>query len=187
MTYAENRTLRQEMNTAFGGRGFQDNEQNNTAIILRLIELRKQRAELLGYESHAAFVLEERMATSEGNVKSFLEDLYKKAYPAAQNEWEEMEKFAAESLGLPTLEKWDTAYVSEKLKQVQLDLDEQKLKPYFPLENVKAGVFDIAERLYGLRFKKKYSHRRLSSRGRHIRGLQSQRRFLRPFVYRFFP
>ena len=154
MTYAENRTLRQEMSTAFGGRGFQDNEQNNTAIILRLIELRKQRAELLGYESHAAFVLEERMATSEGNVKSFLEDLYKKAYPAAQNEWEEMEKFAAESMGLPTLEKWDTAYVSEKLKQAQLDLDEQKLKPYFPLENVKAGVFDIAERLYGLRFKK---------------------------------
>ena len=86
MTYAEDRTLRQKMSNAFGRRGFQDNEQNNTAIILRLIELRKKRAKLLGYESHAAFVLEERMATSERNVKSFLEDLYEKAYPCAQSE-----------------------------------------------------------------------------------------------------
>ena len=154
MTYAENRALRQEISTAFGRRGFQDNEKNNTAIILRLIELRKKRAELLGYVSHATFVLEERMATSEENVKSFLEDLYEKAYPAAQSEWKEMEKFASENLGLSSLEKWDTAYVSEKLKQIQLDLDDQKLKPYFSLENVKAGVFEIAGRLYGLSFKK---------------------------------
>ena len=154
MTYAEDRTLRQKMSNAFGRRGFQDNEQNNTAIILRLIELRKKRAKLLGYESHAAFVLEERMATSERNVKSFLEDLYEKAYPCAQSEWKEMEKFAIDNLGLSVIEKWDTAYVSEKLKLAKLDLDEQKLKPYFSLENVKAGVFDIAGRLYGLSFKK---------------------------------
>ncbi len=154
MTYAEDRTLRQKMSNAFGRRGFQDNEQNNTAIILRLIELRKKRAKLLGYESHAAFVLEERMATSERNVKSFLEDLYEKAYPWAQSEWKEMEKFAIDNLGLSVIEKWDTAYVSEKLKLAKLDLDEQKLKPYFSLENVKAGVFDIAGRLYGLSFKK---------------------------------
>ena len=91
MTYAENRSLREKMSLAFGQRGFQTNDNNNTAIILRLIELRKKRAQLLGYDSHAAFVLEERMATSEENVKNFLEDLYQKAYPAAKGEWKAME------------------------------------------------------------------------------------------------
>ena len=108
----------------------------------------------MGYDSHAAFVLEERMATSEENVKNFLEDLYQKAYPAAKGEWKAMEDFAAEQLELSPLEKWDTAYVSEKLKQAQLELDEQQLKPYFPLEKVQAGVFEIARKLYGLRFEK---------------------------------
>ena len=154
MTYAENRELRTKMSLAYGRRGFQDNDHNNTSIILRLIELRKNRAKLLGYESHAAFVLEERMAASEENVINFLEDLYEKAYPAAQAEWKEMEDFAAQNLGLNTLEKWDTAYVSEKFKQSHLELDEQQLKPYFPLEMAKAGVFDIANKLYGLRFEK---------------------------------
>ena len=154
MTYAENRSLREKMSLAFGQRGFQTNDNNNTAIILRLIELRKKRAQLLGYDSHAAFVLEERMATSEENVKNFLEDLYQKAYPAAKGEWKAMEDFAAEQLELSPLEKWDTAYVSEKLKQAQLELDEQQLKPYFPLEKVQAGVFEIAGKLYGLRFEK---------------------------------
>lgn len=154
MTYAENRDLRKELSLAFGRRSFQDNDNNNTQIILRLIELRKQRAELLGYDSHAAFVLEERMANSETIVNNFLEDLYQKAYPAAQKEWQEMVDFAAKNLGINDFEKWDSAYVSEKLKQAQLDLDEQAIKPYFPLEKVKAGVFEIAEKLFGLRFTK---------------------------------
>ena len=154
MTYAENRNLRKELSLAFGRRSFQDNDNNNTQIILRLIELRKQRAELLGYDSHAAFVLEERMANSETIVNNFLEDLYQKAYPAAQKEWQEMVDFAAKNLGINDFEKWDSAYVSEKLKQAQLDLDEQAIKPYFPLEKVKAGIFEIAEKLFGLRFTK---------------------------------
>ena len=154
MTYAKNRKLRKKMSLAFGRRGFQDNNHNNTTIILRLIELRKKRAKLLGYDSHAEFVLEERMATSEENVLNFLEDLYQKAHPAAQEEWKAIEDFAAKNLDLPKFEKWDTAYVSEKLKQAQLELDEQELKPYFPLEKVQAGVFEIAGKLYGLRFEK---------------------------------
>ena len=154
MTYAENRDLRKELSLAFGRRSFQDNDNNNTQIILRLIELRKQRAELLGYDSHAAFVLEERMANSETIVNNFLEDLYQKAYPAAQKEWQEMVDFAAKNLGINDFEKWDSAYVSEKLKQAQFDLDEQAIKPYFPLEKVKAGVFEIAEKLFGLHFTK---------------------------------
>ena len=116
--------------------------------------MRKKRAELLGYESHANFVLEERMAGSEENVNNFLEDLFNKALPAARKEWEQLESFAKENLNLNQLEKWDTAFVSEKLKQVQLDLDEQLLKPYFPLEKVKLGLFEIVGKLYGLSFKK---------------------------------
>ena len=154
VTYAENRELRKEICLAYGRRGFQDNSNNNITIILKLIKLRKKRAELLGYESHAAFVLEERMATSEENVQSFLEELFLKAYPAAESEWKKMEKFALLNLGLNNLEKWDTAFVSEKLKQALLELDEQEIKPYFPLEKVKTGVFEIANKLYGLHFKK---------------------------------
>ncbi len=154
VTYAENRELRKEICLAYGRRGFQDNSNNNTTIILKLIKLRKKRAELLGYQSHAAFVLEERMATSEENVQSFLEELFLKAYPAAESEWKKMEKFALQNLGLNNLEKWDTAFVSEKLKQALLELDEQEIKPYFPLEKVKTGVFEIANKLYGLHFKK---------------------------------
>ena len=154
MTYFEDRSLRRKMSLAFGKRGFQENDHNNSEIILKLIELRKKRAELLGYESHASFVLEERMAGSEENVNSFLEDLYQKALPAAKKEWEEVEDFAKENLNLDKIEKWDTAYVSEKLKQAQLDLNEQLLKPYFPLEKVKLGLFEIVGKLYGLSFKK---------------------------------
>jgi len=154
MTYSEQRELRKKLSLAFGKRGFQDNDRNNTEVILKIIKLRKERAQLLGYESHAAFVLEERMAQSEKNVKSFLNDLSKKAHPAAKKEWSAMEAFAAENLKLTRLEKWDTAFVAEKLKQAEFDLNEQELKPYFPLDKVLNGLFEIVEKLYGLRFHK---------------------------------
>ena len=154
MTYAENRELRKKLSLAFGQRGFQLNPQNNTDLILKLVKLRKERAQLLGYPSHAAFILEERMAQSEQNVKSFLDELATKAKPAAQKEWEIMESFASKKLGLDQLEKWDTAYVSEKLKQAELDLDEQQLKPYFPLNQVLQGLFEIVKKLYGIELRK---------------------------------
>lgn len=154
MTYAENRALRKKMSMAFGRRGYQENDHNNVPIIKKIVRLRKERAALLGYPSHAAFVLEERMAESEENVKAFLDRLYEQALPAAKREWDEMETFAREQLQLQTLQKWDTAFVSEKLKQAQLDLEEEALKPYFPLEKVKAGLFTITEKLFGLRFEK---------------------------------
>ena len=154
MTYAENRELRKKLSIAFGQRGFQMNSQNNTDLILELVKLRKERAQLLGYPSHAAFILEERMAQSEQNVKSFLDELATKAKPAAQKEWEIMESFASKKLGLDQLEKWDTAYVAEKLKQAELDLDEQQLKPYFPLNQVLQGLFEIVKKLYGIELRK---------------------------------
>lgn len=152
MTYAENRGLRKKMAIAFGQRGFQDNPQNNIENIKKIIRLRKERATLLGYTSHAAFVLEERMAQSEEEVSKFLEQLYQKALPAAQKEWEALKDFGTQ-LGIDTLEKWDTAFVGEKLKQHLFKLDEQLLKPYLPLDRVMEGLFVIAHKLFGLSFK----------------------------------
>ncbi|MFZ8960553.1 MAG: M3 family metallopeptidase [Flavobacteriaceae bacterium] len=154
MTYAENRALRKEMSLAFGKRGFQNNAQNNEAIVLKIIHLRQQRALLLGYAPHAAFVLEERMAQSEENVKHFLDQLREKAYPAASVEWQSLEAYAQEMYSWEKVEKWDTAYLAEKIKQRDYELDEQKLKVYFPLEKVVNGLFSIVEDLFGLRFKK---------------------------------
>ena len=154
VTYADNRSLREKMSRAFGKKGFQENDNNNEKIILRLIYLKKDRANLLGYKSHANFVLEERMAKSEKVVNKFLDDLYQSALPFAQKEWEQLEEFAKNKLNLTELQKWDTAYVSEKLKQELFNFDDQVLKPYFPLPKVLIGLFKIVQRLYGVRFKK---------------------------------
>lgn len=154
VTYADDRELRKKMSLAFGKRGFQENENNNEELILKLIKLKKERANLLGYNSHADFVLEERMAESVLLVNNFLDDLSQYALPFAKKEWEQIEDFAKNKLGLEELNKWDTAYVSEKLKQELFDFDEQILKPYFPLENVLNGLFEIVNKLYGLSFKK---------------------------------
>ena len=154
MTYAENRDLRKELALAFGKKGFQNNDNKNTDLILTIIKRRQERAQLLGYESHAAFVLEERMAESEEKVKSFLDHLNSKASEAATKEWEELEKIAKTYLQTDTIQKWDTAFLTEKLKQEQLELDEQKLKPYFELNNVIGGLFKIVTTLYGLQFEK---------------------------------
>lgn len=152
MTYASNRVLRQKLHLAFGSKGFQDNERNNTGIILKIVNLRHERAQLLGYESHAHFILEERMAKTPEEVNNFLQDLLKKATPAAKAEFEQLTSFAKETDNIDQLEKWDGAYYTEKLKQKLFDLDDEKLKPYFKLENVIDGAFRIAEKLYGLKF-----------------------------------
>jgi len=153
MTYAENRARREELAIAAGKKAFQDNENNNEATVLRIVNLRHQRANLLGYPSHAHFVLEERMAKDPETVKAFLNDLLAKGKPAAEKEFAELSAFAKEIDGLEQLQKWDGAYYSEKLKQLKFNLDDEKLKPYFKLENVMQGAFDIANKLYGINFK----------------------------------
>jgi len=153
MTYADNRELRKKMAIAFGKRGFQDNENNNEAIVLKIAKLRLQRAQLLGYETHAHFVLEERMAGTPQKVTFFLRDMLKKAKPVALKEFERLEDFAKELDSIDRLEKWDGSYYSEKLKQKLFNLDDEKLKPYFKLDNVLNGAFTVAQNLYGLTFK----------------------------------
>lgn len=152
VTYADNRELRKKMAIAFGARCFQNNEFDNQEIVLKIAKLRFERANLLGYKTHAHFVLEERMAESPEKVLSFSNDLLAKAKPAAQKEFDQLSAFAKDLDGIEQLEKWDGAYYSEKLKQQLFNLDDEKLKPYFQLEKVLNGAFTIAEKLYGLTF-----------------------------------
>ncbi|MFT4831095.1 MAG: oligopeptidase A [Psychroserpens sp.] len=152
MKYAKNRALRKELSIAFGSKGFHNDELDNQENIINIAKLRYERAYLLGYKSHAHFVLEERMAETPEKVHEFLNALLEKAKPAAEREFKELETFAKELDQIDRLEKWDSAYYSEKLKQKLFNLDDEKLKPYFKLENVIAGVFKVAEKLYGLQF-----------------------------------
>lgn len=152
VTYADKRELRKEIALAAGRKAFQANEHNNEKNVLEIVNLRHQRAQLLGYSSHANFILEERMAQRPEKVNAFLQDLLDKAKPAALKEFQELQDFAKKLDGIEQLEKWDSAYYAEKLKQQKFDLDDEKLKPYFNLAYVLAGAFDVAKQLYGLSF-----------------------------------
>ncbi len=153
VTYADNRELRKEITIAAGKKAFQNNEFDNQAITLQIAKLRYERANLLGYETHAHFVLEERMAQNPNQVKTFLNDLLAKAKPAAEKEFAQLTDFAKELDGIDQLEKWDGPYYSEKLKQKLFNLNDELLKPYFKLENVLNGAFTVANKLFGLTFK----------------------------------
>ncbi|WP_310554872.1 M3 family metallopeptidase [Flavobacterium sp.] len=152
MTYLDNRELRKEIAIASGKKGFQNNEFDNQEITLKIAKLRFERANLLGYKTHSHFVLEERMAQNPEKVKSFLNDLLEKAKPAAKREFTELAAFAKDLDGIDQLQKWDSSYYSEKLKQKLFNLDDEKLKPYFQLEKVLDGAFTIANKLFGLTF-----------------------------------
>ena len=152
LTYADNRELRKKMAIAAGKKAFQDNEFNNEKIVLEIVNLRHKRANLLSYKTHAHFVLEERMAETPKNVIDFSNNLLEKAKPAALKEFKNLEAYAKKLDGIDQLQKWDGAYYSEKLKKELFDLDQELLKPYFKLENVINGVFEIANRLFDLNF-----------------------------------
>jgi peptidyl-dipeptidase Dcp len=152
VTYADNRELRREITIAAGKKAFQNNGFDNQEITLQIAKLRFERANLLGYATHSHFVLEERMAQNPEKVKSFLNDLLAKAKPAAEREFAELSAFAKDLDGIDHLEKWDSGYYSEKLKQKLFNLDDEKLKPYFQLSTVLNGAFTIAHKLFGLTF-----------------------------------
>ena len=152
MTYATNRELRKKLAIAAGTKAFKGNELDNQDNVLQIAKLRHERANLLGYKTHAHFVLEERMAKKPETVQHFLNELLEKAKPAAEREFKNLEDFAKDLDGIDQLQKWDGSYYSEKLKQKLFSLDDEQLKPYFKLENVIDGAFTIAERLYDLKF-----------------------------------
>ncbi len=152
VTYADNRELRKKLSIAAGAKAFKGDDLDNQNNVLEIVKLRYQRAKLLGYKTHAHFVLEERMAETPENVQKFLNELLEKAKPAAEREFRNLENFAKDLDGIDQLQKWDGAYYSEKLKQKLFSLDDEKLKPYFKLENVIDGSFKIAEKLFDLHF-----------------------------------
>ncbi len=152
MKYAADRDLREELSRAFGRKGFQGNENDNREIITEMVNLRRERAQLLGYPNHAAYVLENRMADEPAKVLDFLEKLRQAALPVGRREFAELSEFARKD-GIDQLQPWDSAYYQERLKKLRFDLDDEVLKPYFELNRVISGVFDIAGRLFGLTFR----------------------------------
>ena len=155
MTYAENRTLREQMYRAFNSKGFQGNENNNIEIVRKIAKLRAERAQLLGYQSHAHYVLEERMAESPPKVMDFLNDIQSKAISHARKEFDELSAYANKLDQIEQIQKWDATYYSEKLKKEKFAIDDELLRPYFQLENVIEGVFKTAEKLFGITFQKR--------------------------------
>ncbi|WP_294211357.1 M3 family metallopeptidase [uncultured Chryseobacterium sp.] len=154
MTYAENRELRKELALANGKKSFDGGEFDNQGLIKELLQLKQQKAELLGYTNYAEYVLEERMAKSPDSVLNFLNELLTKAKPFAEKEIEALENLAKAD-GIETLQSYDHAYYAEKLRKQEFDLNDEELKPYFPLEQVQEAVFGLSEKLFGLTFKER--------------------------------
>lgn len=152
MQYCQNRELRQEMAMASGKKAF-GGEFDNSQNVLRMLELKDQRAKLLGYKNHSCFILEERMAKNPETVMSFLGNLHDKAKSACMNDKQKLVDLKTELTGDSDFKKYDSAFYTEILKKRELDLDDELLRPYFKLENVIQGVFDIATRLYDIKFK----------------------------------
>lgn len=153
LQYAENRNLRATIWTAMKNKGNNGNENDNNEIIKSIIKLRLQRANLLGYETHAHYVLEEQMAKTPSNVYKLLNDLWGPALNKAIFEAQEIQEFINSEGGNFELQPYDWRYYAEKLRKQKFDLDENDLKPYFSLENVHKGIFGVVEKLFGLKFK----------------------------------
>ncbi|WP_289012754.1 M3 family metallopeptidase [uncultured Capnocytophaga sp.] len=148
MKYANNRELRRKLFIDYHSRCAGNSAYNNEANVLRIAELRAQRASLLGYPDYASLVLEERMAETSEKVMDFLNKLLAKAKPQAIKELEELKAFS----GLDDFQQWDFAYYAEKLKQQRYQIDDSLLKPYLSLDKAVEGMFAVAHKLYGLHF-----------------------------------
>ncbi|SHE98714.1 peptidyl-dipeptidase Dcp/oligopeptidase A [Psychroflexus salarius] len=158
MKYAKHRELRKQLLKGFGSKAFKDNDYNNESQVLQISKLRFERAQLLGYNTHADFVLEERMAKSPETVNNFINELLEKAKPAAEREFNQLKDFAEKTDGITDFQKWDQAYYTELLKSKTFSLKEEDLKPYFELNQVIDGLFKITTKLYGLEFNENKSY-----------------------------
>ena len=154
MMYSTQRELRKDLYMARNTLCIKDNDTNNLELCKRLINLRREMAQLLGYDTFADYVMKHRMATTVENVYKLLNDLIEAYKPTAIQEREEVEALAKEEEGAAfKMEPWDLAYYSQLLKKKKYDLDPEMLRPYLELGNVIKGVFGLATRLYGITFK----------------------------------
>lgn len=150
LQYADNRELRKQVYTAYYGRGDNDNANNNKAIITKILKLRQEKARLLGFESYAHFVLDEKMAKTPEAALSLMNSIWQPAIERAKEESEALRQIAGhEIMG------WDWFYYTEKLRKSKYALNDADIKPYFKLENVLQGAFDCANKLYGVKFEKR--------------------------------
>jgi len=152
MQYADRRDLREKMFRAYARRAFRGNESDNRDLVLRIAELRLEMAKLLGYPSYAAYALEERMASTPGEVNGFLRRLLEASLPAGKRDLIEVKDYAGSHGHEGSLERWDWAYWSEKLRLERFSIDDEALRPYMPLDKVREAVLGLATRLYGLTF-----------------------------------
>ena len=150
LQYSEKRELREKVFKGYINRGNNNNETDNKQVLSRIASLRVQRANLLGYKTHADFVLEKSMSKKPENVYKFLNDLWKPALKRAGAEINDMQAIIDKEGNKFKLEAWDWWYYAEKVKKAKYDLDEEMLRPYFKMENVRQGAFDVAEKLYGI-------------------------------------
>ncbi len=152
LQYSENRKLRSKLYNAYANRANNDNDHDNKEILARIMELRADRAELLGYPNHASLVLEPRMAGNPGNVYKLLDRLWEAGLPVAKRERGEMQKIIDRENGGFKLAASDWWYYAEKLRMEKYNLDDSELRPYFELDNVRDGAFMVANKLYGITF-----------------------------------
>ena len=149
MQYAENRELRRRMQTAYVNRAAEE-PHDNRPLVKRILELRRELAGLLGFRDFADYVLEDSMAGSGARAVEFEQDLADRTRPYWMKEVEEMVAFARDELGIDPLQPWDTAFVGERMRRARYELDEEALRPYFPLPGVLEGLFEITRRLFGV-------------------------------------
>ncbi len=154
LTYADNRELREKMKKTYINRCNNDNEYDNKENIRQIVNLRIERAGMLGYPTHAHYVLEENMAGTPGRVNDFLLELWEAALPVAKEEATELQAMIYSEGGDFHLQSWDWRYYAEKVRKDKFDLDEAETRPYFSMENVIEGTFMVVEKLWGLQFVK---------------------------------
>ncbi len=154
MQHADNRQLREKLYRAFATRCNKGDKYDNKSIVKQMINLRREKANLLGYPNYAEFVLEERMAETPGRVQHLLDELYSAGHPHALKDKKAVEEMANELGFNEELQRWDWAYYAEKLKKKSYNLTDEMTKPYFELGNVIDAIFNLAGKLYGLSFKK---------------------------------
>ena len=154
LQYAKNRELREKIYRGYFMRGNNDNANDNKTVLADIVKLRAEKAKLLGFENYAAYVIDDNMAKTPETVDAFLNKLMVASLPVANAELAEMQKIADSEGGKFKLQSWDWWYYSEKLHKLKYDLDENELKPYFSLENVRNGMFAVAGKLYGITFTK---------------------------------
>jgi peptidyl-dipeptidase Dcp len=152
MQYSDKRELREKMLKAYISRAFHGDDKDNRSLVSSIVNYRLEMARMLGFKNYAEMILGDRMAENPAKVETFLEELFKVSHPAALRDFKNLQEFAAGLGHTGRIERWDWAFYSEKLKKARFNIDDESLKPYFPLENVQEAIFGLASGLYGLRF-----------------------------------